>query len=165
MTAEDAIFQKFRGKRVLVDTNLLLLYMIGSFQRLRIESFKRTNMFSVEDFDTLVAILAEFKVLVTTPHLLTEVNSLANALPEYLKSSWCEHFAMQTERFHEVLDPAVSIMKQATFNPFGLADAAIHCASVDTLVLTEDFRLSGFLSSQGIQTLNFRDVTSSIRLT
>ena len=53
-------------------------------------------------------------------------------------------------------------MQETSFNPFGLAGAAVQNASIDTLVLTEDFRLSGFLQSQGIATLNFRDLAASL---
>ncbi|RXH56370.1 hypothetical protein GRAN_3227 [Granulicella sibirica] len=47
-------------------------------------------------------------------------------------------------------------MSADSFDPFGLTDAAIHSAAAETLVLTEDFRLSGFLQTQGIDALNFR---------
>ncbi len=116
----------------------------------------------MQEFDLLLAILDQFRVLVTTPHLLTEVNSLANALPEYLKPDWYEHFALQTKTWLEVMEPATNVMQETSFNPFGLADAAVQNASANTLVLTEDFRLSGFLQSQGIAAINFRELAASL---
>jgi hypothetical protein len=157
MSAE-LIFAQYRGKRILLDANLLLLYLVGTLQRERIATFKRTSQFSPEDFDLLLALVAQFRLLVTTPHLLTEVNSLANSLPEYLKPGWCDHFGRKIAPFQ----PASIIMRQTAFNPFGLTDAAIQNASADTLILTEDFRLSGFLQSQGVATLNFRDLATSL---
>jgi hypothetical protein len=158
MIAEESIFSQYRGKRVLVDTNLLLLYLIGSFERKRIARFKRTADFSESDFDKLASFLAAFRTIVTTPHLLTEVNSLANALPEDVKPFWADHFAFLATTFLEIYEPASDLVKQSAFARFGLADAAIQNASRDTLVLTEDFRLSGFLHSQGVAVLNFRDL-------
>jgi hypothetical protein len=129
MTPEEYIFNQYRGKRVLLDANILLLYLIGSFERRRVEQFKRTSDFSVADFDLLASILTAFRTVVTTPHLLTEVSNLANSLPEYLKPLWSEHFALQTNRLLEVFEPAVNVMQQKSFGLFGLADAAVHEAS------------------------------------
>ena len=162
MIFEESVFAKYRGKRVLLDANLLLLFLIGSFERNRVERFKRTADFTVSDFDLLATLLQEFRSVVTTPHLLTEVSNLSNSLPEYLKTDWFYHFASQTENFLEVMHPAISIMNETSFNRYGLADAAIHSAATETLVLTEDYRLSGFLRSQGIDVLNFNDLRQMI---
>ncbi|HUZ07842.1 MAG TPA: hypothetical protein VMV89_10200, partial [Candidatus Paceibacterota bacterium] len=54
MNAEalDRRLQGFRSKRLrlLVDTNLLLLYFVGGFRRELIRSFNRTSKFSEADF-------------------------------------------------------------------------------------------------------------------
>ena len=157
MTSEESVFNEYRGKRVLLDANLFLLLLIGSFERQRIKQFKRTSGFLAEDFDLLVIFLQAFRTVVTTPHVLTEVSNLANSLPEHLKSSWYEHFAQRAFDFVEIFEPAVNVMQQPSFNPFGLTDAALQ-ASPDVLVLTEDYRLSGFLRTQGKAVLNFGDL-------
>ena len=158
MTNPEYIFNQFRGKRVLLDTNLLLLFLIGSFERTRIGRFKRTAGFSEKDFDILAALVASFQVIVTTPHVLTEVSNLANSLPEHLKTLWAEHFALRAATLTEIFEPAVEVMREESFLAFGLTDAAIHRVSTDTLVLTEDFRLSGYLISQGVAVLNFNEL-------
>lgn len=160
MTPEELLFLKYRGKRILLDSNLLLLFMVGSFQRNRISTFKRTAQFSESQFDVLVQLMAQFNTVVTTPHVLTEVGNLANSLPENIKPFWCEHFASQTAKLLELLEPAVDIMQETSFNPFGLTDAALHKASADTLLVTEDIRLSGFLRASGVAVLNLRDVVA-----
>lgn len=156
MTVDEAIFNRYRGKRILLDANLLLLWMIGSYQRSRIEVFKRTSSFTTADFDALEAIVLQFRLLVTTPHLLTEVSNLSNALPEHLKLSWWKHFQARLCYLTEVYEPALALTREPAFNPFGLSDAAVQHAAGDTLILTEDFRLAGFLHLQGIGVLNFR---------
>lgn len=158
MTAEESIFNEYRGKRVLLDTNLLLLYLIGMFERGRVARFKRTSDYTEDDFDLLANFLASFRTLVTTPHLLTEVSNLADSLPGHLRTAWAEHFALQTSTLLELFQPATKVMKQTSFTAFGLADAAIHGLGADTLILTEDFALSGFLRSQEIAVLNFKEL-------
>jgi uncharacterized protein YacL len=86
-------------------------------------------------------------------------------LPEHLKPLWSEHFAQQTTSLLEVFEPAVKVMQQVSFGAFGLTDAAVHEAAQDTLIVTEDFRLSGFLRSQGVAVLNFRDLISLSMIT
>ena len=158
MTNLEVVFNQYRGKRVLLDANLLLLFMIESYERSRIARFKRTAGFSESDFDILAGLMTAFRAIVTTPHVLTEVSNLANSLPEHLKPSWSEHFALQTASLTELLEPAVEVMLQESFLAFGLTDAAIHRAAIDTLILTEDFRLSGFLISRGVAVLNFKEL-------
>jgi hypothetical protein len=162
MNFDPSILNRYRGKRILLDANLLLLWLIGTFQRTRIEVFKRTASFSTIEFDVLSSLLLEFRTIVTTPHVLTEVSNLANSLPENVKSAWFDHFSMRIAALEEILEPASKIAQQTSFNPFGLTDAAIQHASVDTLVLTEDFRLSGYLNAQGIVCLNLRDLALTV---
>lgn len=160
MIAEE-IFRSHKGKDVVLDANLLLLFLIGTFQRERISAFKRTAQFSAEEFDALQSVLTHFRRIITTPHLLTEVSNLSNSLPEHLKAAWSDHFAAAIHGLVEVLHPASDIAAESAFNPFGLTDAAVQNASAAALVLTEDFRLSGYLRSLGIATLNFREILPS----
>jgi hypothetical protein len=51
---------------VLVDTNLLILYLVGLSNRSRIPRFKRTQIYSEGDFDLLRALLGPAKALYTT---------------------------------------------------------------------------------------------------
>ena len=154
----EAILVRHLGKSLLLDSNLLLLFLIGTFQRDRIPVFKRTAHFTAEQFDTLLNVSTHFQKIVTTPHLLTEVSNLANSLPEYLKGDWSDHLAEQIPSMTEILDPAFEIIRESAFNPFGIGDAAVQKASAEALVLTEDYRLSGYLRSLGIPVLNFSDI-------
>ncbi len=164
MIAQDAIFRRFQGGRILLDANILLLLLIGSFERWRIGNFKRTAAFSELDFDVLVGFLRAFSKIVTTPHILTEVNSLANSLPGHVKESWSDHFAAEIGTFAEVFEESSDLAKGPAFRLFGLTDAAIYALASDTLILTEDFRLSGYLRSEELPVLNFRDIVALQRI-
>jgi hypothetical protein len=54
------LLEKYAGKGVLVDTNILLLLFVGSFDRTKISVFKRTSRFTPEDYDKLVVFLEFF---------------------------------------------------------------------------------------------------------
>ena len=63
-------------KQIVVDTNLLLLLVIGITDRSLIAKHKRTRSFEAEDFDLLVSVLAGYDQVVVTPHIMTEVSNL-----------------------------------------------------------------------------------------
>ena len=66
-----------RVSSVLVDSNLLLLYLVGLTNKDRIPLFKRTQKYTVAEFELLVRLLAIFKKIVTTPQVIAEVSTLA----------------------------------------------------------------------------------------
>ena len=77
-----SLIRRYCQKGVLIDTNILLLFLIGSANQERITKFNRTQQFIPEDYELLLAFIAKFQKLVITPNILTEVNSLANQLGE-----------------------------------------------------------------------------------
>lgn len=63
---------------VLVDTNILLLLMVGAADREAIARFKRTKQrFSPDDFDIATGFLRQFSRIATTASILTETSNLA----------------------------------------------------------------------------------------
>jgi hypothetical protein len=158
MSPEESIFAQYRGKKLLLDSNLLLLFLIGTFDRSLITRFRRTTTFAETDFDILANFVHFFRHLTTTPQLLTEVASLANSLHGRLKPFWHLHFKQEAASLFEMYTPSIELMNQSAFLEFGLADASVLVAATDSLVLTEDFRLSGFLRTQNLPVLNFRDI-------
>lgn len=71
------LISRHRRTGVLVDTNLLLLFFVGGYDRSLVERFRRTaDRFVAPDFDTLSALLMSFERIVTTPHILTETSNL-----------------------------------------------------------------------------------------
>src|SRR6266404_339872 len=63
---------------LLVDTNLLVLFAVGTVNRNRIETFKRTRQYTKTDYDLLVRVLEKFKTLYTVAHVLAEVSNLTD---------------------------------------------------------------------------------------
>src|SRR5436309_1953578 len=74
-----SLIKKHQGKGVLVDTNLLVLLLVGLVNIARIRDFKRTQDFTVEDFDTLRDLVEWFGApLIATPHVLSQVSDLTD---------------------------------------------------------------------------------------
>ena len=150
---------RYVQKGILVDTNILLLYFVGSFDPNLISSFKRTLQFTVEDFDTLLLLLDPFDKFITTPNILTEVSNLSGQLGEPARTPFfqtlAEKFILMEERYIESSDAA----QQEEFVKLGLTDTGILKLSKDQyLVLTDDFRLSQFLQKKDVDVINFNHV-------
>ncbi len=139
----------------MVDTNILLLYFVGAFDRNLILKFKRTQQFTVEDYDLLLNLLGYFDTIITTPHILTEVSNLSSQLG----SGYFAKFRQAVSVLREQSVPVMDILAMPEFPKFGITDTGImHIAKNNYLVITDDFRLSQYLQSVGIDTLNFNHI-------
>ncbi len=158
MTLEEQIFSQHAGKPVLVDANLLLLMMIGSFDPALITNFKRTSDYTIRDYEILVKFVGYFSGVVTTPHLLTEVSNLANSLPEWIKEPWSTHFQLQIPKLEERFQSSSNLSRESSFVRFGLADSALQYFASNSLVITNDRRIGGYLRAIGKPVLVFQDL-------
>ena len=164
MTPEERVFARYAGRKLLIDSNLLLVLLVGLTESRLFGRFKRISIYPVGDFELLMRFVARFSVLLTTPHVLTEVSNLANSLPENTRRDW--HRAMNHLFLSDPIRPyveekwtaAAQLVGLEHFALFGLTDTAISQRASEALVLTDDFRLSGYLRSQGKDILNFRDL-------
>jgi hypothetical protein len=151
-----ATLRRHRASGVLLDTNLLLLYVVGAYDRDLIPRFKRTAAFTPEDFRILTDALDSFGHVLTTPHVLTEVSNLAGQLGDPLKQAVFRTFAGAIGMLTELQAPAREVSADAAFPRFGITDIAILRNGRDRcLVLTDDFRLSQYLAHEKVDVLNF----------
>lgn len=164
MSAETLVqtLRRFRDKRLLVDTNLLLLYFVGGVRRDLIKSFKRTASFGERDFILLARIIHFFRRVATTPHVLTEVSNLLSQRGEPERSALLRFVANSIQRWREHSPPSRQLVQRDCFLRFGLTDTAITEVSLlSCLVLTDDRALAGFLTKRGGEVLCFQDLQAA----
>jgi hypothetical protein len=150
------LIQRYRHSGVLVDTNLLLLYFVGTFRRDLISQFKRTEMFTADDFDLLDRLIGQFTKVVTVPNILTETSNLAGQIRGDLKNGLFTVFAAGVSRLEENYVASVRASESGEFVKFGLTDAVITSLAQDKyLVLTAEWPLYGYLQKLGIDAINF----------
>jgi hypothetical protein len=150
-----ALLEKHRAKGVLVDTNLLVLFLVGTVNRKRILNFKRTSDFTTADYDLLVALINRFGTLIATPHVLSQVSDLTD-LPGKELAAVREAFKVVVEQTEESYDSSRALVADPVFRRLGLADAAIaRVCFRGTLVLTNDLDLYLALQERDIDSLNF----------
>jgi predicted nucleic acid-binding protein len=141
---------------LLVDTNLLVLYAVGTINRNRIETFKRTRNYSKADYDLLIRFLAQFKSLYTVAHVLAEVSNLTDLqgderirVRRLLKTT--------ISQLNEVEMPSALAAQDRVYEELGLVDAAIGVVARihQCAVLTDDLDLYLQLNRDEINVINF----------
>jgi hypothetical protein len=158
MLDAEALIVKHRAKGVLVDTNLLVLFLVGTVNRQRILNFKRTGDFTIEDYDVLVRLIDWFGKLIATPHVLSQVSDLTDLSGNEL-TAVREVFKALVEQIEESYDASRLLVGDPAFERFGLTDAAIATVcSRGILVLTTDVRLQLALQERDIDALNFNHI-------
>lgn len=154
------LIKKYSQKGIFIDTNILLLFFVGAIDKNLISNFKRTNNFVIEDYDLLLSLVEKFNKIITTPYVLTEVNSMGNQLQSNYKLIFYDIFSKTIENnLVEIYNSSKNLSKIDLFNKFGLTDTSIeNSCKGKFLVLTDDFRLSQFLSTKNIDNINFNHI-------
>jgi len=153
------LLSKYKSKGVLIDSNLLLVYCVGAYDPDRLARFKRTATFTTDDFELLTQFFRFFEKVVTTPNILTEVNSLSNQLSEDLKAAYYPEFAKQISVLEERYVPSAEVSALASFDRLGLTDLGIAELVRDKyLVLSDDLKLITHLQSIGVDAINFNHI-------
>ncbi|HEV7645893.1 MAG TPA: hypothetical protein VGO50_18280 [Pyrinomonadaceae bacterium] len=137
------LIQKYKQKGILIDTNIFLLYIVGSLDISLVPEFKRTSDFSESDFEKVSKFIDFFDVKITTPNILTEVSNLIGKKPE-LRAA----LGIYITKLNEIFIESAKVSEHNAFIEFGLTDTAILNISKDSfLVVTDDRPLYGYLTT------------------
>jgi hypothetical protein len=149
------------GKSLLIDSNLLILYIVGRIDPSLVGS-KPTGSYEKEDFDLLSRFVGKFAKLVTTPNVLTEVSNLGGKLPEGNHGRFRSLLAREIEVMDETYCESAKAGKDPHFQVLGLTDSAIATAMAGRcLVLTDDLPLYQILMSRGFDAVNFNHIRAA----
>jgi hypothetical protein len=144
-----------RPTKVVLDTNLLLLWLVARTDATLLSQFKRVQTFTYEDIELLAELLKPYAEFVTTPHILSETSNFIDQAPSWRRSALVDRLKEFIEGGVEVFEPARSLIEREEFNALGLTDPAMFELSDEAVVITMDFRLSGKIQAQGGNAVNF----------
>jgi predicted nucleic acid-binding protein len=153
-------------RALLLDTNVLLLLLIGAWDPTRIAAFKNTDTFTDADFDLLKEILLRYGGVVTTPHVLAEASNLAGQHGEPERADIFQRFARLIPALDEQSTPAANAASDPAFVRLGLTDAAIALIAQAHAceVLTADVDLWAYLLTKGVTAHNFNHIRQHLVL-
>lgn len=153
----DTYIKQYRRKGIIVDTNLLLLALVGGTSS--IVGFKRTRGYSDEDYQLLLKVIDQFEKLVSTPHILAEVSNLTNGIHGSKLHDFYATLKESLSTIIEIHNPALDISRDYELSPYGLTDVGIVAAAKDNyLVLTDDLRVAGFAHQHCVDVVNFNHI-------
>lgn len=163
MTPEDLI-SEHQAYGVLIDTNLLMLYLIGIFDldKLKPDRIpKRINKYSIDNFQQLKTLVSFFKHKYTTPGVLVETwNFLENMFDEQYFRSFRDFIAKEFKVYRERLLAKNDIMAEENFLELGFTDCSIQEAASfhNLLIVTDDLAAHIKFSRQGLSSLNMTNI-------
>jgi hypothetical protein len=141
---------------LLIDTNLLVLFIVGTVNAQRIRDFKRTSGYDRAAYDLLIEVMASFTRLYTIAPVMAEVSNLTDLNGQ-------ERLAARqvlAETIAVVEEPHIASLrasKNRSYIDLGLTDAAISEAAREYkfAVLTDDLDLFLSLGSEGLPVAKF----------
>jgi predicted nucleic acid-binding protein len=153
-------------KTFLLDTNLLILLIVGQASPAYIGKHKRLRDFSASDFNLLMSLLNQASSIRFTPNTLTETSNLLNQTNEPMRSVLFRKFRDIVDKFDETYIESRLGAQQTEFVRLGLTDAVLILLSIDTslILLTTDLGLYLAATERGLNVVNFnqhREANSS----
>lgn len=147
---------------ILLDTNLLLLFVVGTTSRDYISKHKRLTQFTVEDFDTLVQVIARAPEVLLLPNTLTETSNLAAYIGDPAKTEIFRVLHTVISKSQEQYVRSSVAAERQEFFRLGLTDSALVEASTDEVaILTTDFNLYHAALIKGSPAINFNHLRDS----
>jgi hypothetical protein len=148
------LFDKYQSNGILLDANLLLLLALGGLDR-RLVGQGRISSFVSEDFRQLNQIVANFRVRLTTPNILTEVDDLGRKDVKGRERQFRDIMKKLELRMTEIFVQSRTILADSDTEWLGLADGVSLKIDQPYLLLTTDAQLWSKASRIGIDAMNW----------
>ena len=152
-----------RPRGLVVDTNLLLLYFVGSCDRTAIAFYPKTSKYSEEDFDVVRKLIEGLSGrVITSPCILAELGNLS---PQHGNKRFAAYFAGLVNvlgKWGEDYQGKDVVLSSGFVPTIGFSDVSIMqmVKAGGYVLLTDDFRATGILRSEGCLVLNLADLRS-----
>ncbi len=160
------IICNYKNKGIVVDTNLLILLIVGKFNIAYIEKCSRVKdkQYTINDYRFVNNLLSLFVKIYVTPQVLAEFSNLS--FGDIKDRAFLKYFEFVLEIIKGVSEEYISkdiILDIPIFRKFGFADASIfELASKEQLpVITDDMPLHHYLITSGISSINMDHIRAT----
>ncbi|MCI5221613.1 MAG: hypothetical protein D3924_02755 [Candidatus Electrothrix sp. AR4] len=132
-----------QSKGVMLDANLLIALLVGSFGEGEVERFKRTRQFTTRDVVELAKVVERFGRTWTTPHVIAEVSNILDWLNDDRRREAGRRLAAYIRNAKEVHLEGAEIVKTPVYFTLGITDAGLCLLARqnDCIVITADLPL------------------------
>jgi predicted nucleic acid-binding protein len=144
---------------IVLDTNLLVLLVVGATSKTLIGVHDRLAAYSEADFDLLNDYLAAASQIVVTPHTLTESSNLLRQIRNPARDRISATLKALIGRAEERFADSQTVAEHADYLRLGLTDCALMTvAAGDEELLTVDLDLYLAALRRGGRAVNFNHV-------
>lgn len=129
-------------RQILLDSNLLVLLVVGLTEPALVGRHKRTRNFAVGDFDLLLDVLKSFSQVLVTPQIVTEASNLISQIEGPIASRLRQTLAKTLNANNERHEDSRSLCTEPEYLRLGITDAAVlRIAKQSIPILTVDLDL------------------------
>lgn len=127
--------------RLAIDSNILVLLVVGMAGRTWIAPHKRLDRYSTRDFDDVVHFVLQARSVVLLPHVLAETSNLATSdVGEISRGRILGVLANLIAKFGEHVVPSRTAIQENGYRWLGLTDAALLVAATAGATILSDDR-------------------------
>ena len=151
------LVERFRSKGLLIDTNLLLVLLVGNVEPRLVGKMARTTDYNPTDYEKIRELIELFRPRIATiPQVLTETGNLLKRNSGNLRFDLQRQLALFIAGSLEARILSKRVPPHPAFDDLGYADTAIlKAASGRFLLVTDDGPLQGRAAACGVDTLPF----------
>ncbi|MHB0756966.1 PIN domain-containing protein [Polaribacter sp. M15] len=136
----------------LIDTNALIVLIIGLIDPRLINKHKRTSIYEEKDFEDLISFVGDFNELVVLPNVWTEVDNLLNNFKGNRKTEYIEKITSTIKLTTEKILETKIATESETFYDLGITDSLLFEYSKKCeLLITSDSSLSDYAIANGVK--------------
>jgi hypothetical protein len=146
-------------RRLLLDTNLLILFVVGLTDVRMIARHRRLRIYDPIDFAYVSDLVAISDGLASCPNVLTEASNLIGQIAEPDKSRILSRYRALFGEIDEGFVPSSTAAQRPEFERLGLADAVLlFMASEGGALLTDDLPLYLAAANSGVEAINYNHI-------
>lgn len=136
---------------ILIDSNALIILLLGLIDKNLIGSHKTSSIYTQDDFEQLVSVIQDFRKLIVLPQVWAEADNLLNNFKGNYKYSYLLQLKRLIEQSTERHIATKALMESNYLWEVGITDALILEVAKDCdYVITSDSHLSDILEANRI---------------
>ncbi len=137
---------------ILIDTNALIILILGQIDSRLIDTHRRTSIYEEQDYYDLLSVIVKIENLIVLPNVWTEVDNLLNGFNGEQKYQYITKITETIKSTSEQFMSSLIGVNSDSFFDLGLTDSLLlNLAKECELLITTDSSLSDYAIANGIK--------------
>ena len=144
---------------ILIDSNSLIVLLLGLMNPSLINSHSKTSIYEEEDFYNLLGAIKNIETLVVLPNIWTEVDNLLNRFSGSNKDLYVSKIIDTIKSTSEKYLKSRLVENRNSFYDLGLTDTLIlEHAQCCEMLITSDSALADYAKAYGIKVYDMKEL-------